>query len=117
MDELKPKRIETLDEYQKETLRTAGSTQADAPGLSMTALGLCGEAGEYADAVKKALFHSHPLDREHLKKELGDCFWYLAVAAHQLGFSLSEIANANAEKLRKRYPNGFSVDKSINRES
>lgn len=97
----------TLDEYQREALRTAGSAKGDAPGLSMTALGLTGEAGEYADLVKKHLFHEHALDVVKAKKELGDVLWYVAVAASQLGLTLDQVAEANVVKLRLRYPRGF----------
>lgn len=103
------------DAYQQEALRTAGATRADERGLSMTALGLTGEAGEYADQIKKHLYHSHDLDREEAKKELSDVLWYVAVAAHQLGFKLSEVMEANVRKLRARYPNGFDPQRSIHR--
>lgn len=105
----------TFDEYQQEALRTAGNTQGDERGLSMTALGLTGEAGEYADLVKKHLYHSHEMDREKAKKELGDIAWYLAVAAYQHGFSLSEVIEGNVKKLRARYPAGFDPERSKNR--
>jgi NTP pyrophosphatase (non-canonical NTP hydrolase) len=81
----------------------------------MTALGLAGESGEYADLIKKHLFHSHALDREKARKELSDVLWYVAVAAHQLGFTLSSVAQANVDKLRARYPDGFDPLRSQNR--
>lgn len=78
-------------------------------------LGLNGEAGEIADHVKKAVFHGHTLDHVALAKELGDILWYVAQAATASGFGLDEIAAMNIEKLRKRYPEGFSSEASINR--
>lgn len=71
------------------------------------ALGLAGEAGEVCDMVKKALYHQVPYNLEDMKKELGDCLWYLTALASDHGFKLSDVAQANVEKLRKRYPNGF----------
>ena len=44
----------TINDYQKEALRTAG--EAD---LVNGVLGLCGESGECADIVKKYLFQGH----------------------------------------------------------
>ena len=54
----------------------------------------------------------HELDREHLKKELGDIAWYLAEAATALDLPLEEILQANLAKLKKRYPQGFETERS-----
>lgn len=109
--------IKTFNEYQCEAMRTAsgGLNIAVNPLLLNGVMGLNGEAGEALDIIKKYMFQGHPLDREHIAKELSDCAWYLAVAAEGCGYTLEEIINMNVEKLRKRYPNGFSVDKSLNR--
>jgi NTP pyrophosphatase (non-canonical NTP hydrolase) len=74
----------------------------------MPALGLAGEAGEYVELIKKWAYHSNPLDPEKAAKELGDVLWYVAVAAHTIGFDLSDIAARNVAKLRERYPEGFT---------
>lgn len=79
------------------------------------ALGLPGEAGEVADHIKKYIFHGHPLDRSELIKELGDVCWYLALIAHAIDVPLDVIMISNIEKLRNRYPEGFSESASINR--
>ena len=79
------------------------------------ALGLTGEAGEVADMIKKHIFHGHDLPPEDLVKELGDVCWYLALICHACGISIEHIMEKNIEKLRKRYPDGFSTEKSINR--
>jgi NTP pyrophosphatase (non-canonical NTP hydrolase) len=104
-----------LDEYQELALRTAGHREDSQKQLTYTALGLTGESGEVAEIVKKAFYHGHPLDKEALHNELGDVLWYLAVMADGLGFSLDEIASANVAKLRARYPDGFSEERSLNR--
>ena len=79
------------------------------------ALGLTGEAGEVADMIKKHIFHGHDLTPEDLVKELGDVCWYLALISHACGISIEHIMEQNIEKLKKRYPDGFSTEKSINR--
>lgn len=104
----------TLDEYQQDALRTAPRKNT-ALSLAVLALGMTGEAGEVADLVKKHLGHGHPLDRDAIKKELGDVLWYLAALAERLNLTLPEIAEANINKLRARYPNGFSKARSRNR--
>lgn len=102
-------------EYQALALRTAGRTDKDALLLNGV-MGLCGEAGECIDLMKKHLFQGHNLDRDKLIGEAGDCLWYLASLAEGLGVGLDEIAEKNIVKLRKRYPDGFETEKSIRRD-
>lgn len=78
--------------------------------LNAAALGLTGEGGEFADQIKKILFHAHPLTRELRDKlvlEVGDVLFYCALAAEALDVDLDTIIQANMEKLNNRYPNGF----------
>jgi NTP pyrophosphatase (non-canonical NTP hydrolase) len=105
-----------MDEYQRLALRTAGHTEDWEKVLTYTALGLTGESGEVAEMIKKAFYHGHALDQDALSKELGDVLWYLAVMASGLGLSLGTIAEANIAKLRQRYPEGFSEERSRSRE-
>jgi NTP pyrophosphatase (non-canonical NTP hydrolase) len=77
--------------------------------------GLAGESGEVADLIKKQIGHGHDLDKDKLTKELGDVLWYLSQVAQQYEISLSTVATANIEKLRKRYPDGFTEAASKNR--
>jgi NTP pyrophosphatase (non-canonical NTP hydrolase) len=100
----------TINEYQKEALRTAGKTD-----IVNGVLGLCGESGECADMIKKHLFQGHGLDTEHLAKELGDVAWYLAVSSHAIGYDLETIMQMNVDKLRNRYPDGFDSNLSQHR--
>lgn len=88
----------------------------DAPDkLAMCALGLAGESGEYADQIKKHLFHSHELDVTAALKELGDILWYVTASAHLLGSNLQEVLDMNRAKLNIRYPDGFTVANSLAR--
>lgn len=107
----------TPNEYQEACLRTE-STDAKISGttrLENGLMGLCGEAGEAMDILKKFLFQGHSLDKKQLAKELGDVAWYLAVSADVLGISLEDIFQMNIDKLKARYPDGFDADRSINR--
>ena len=107
----------TINEYQKLAMTTLNPELSDKDVLINGVMGLCGESGEAIDIVKKWLAQGHELDREKLKKELGDICWYLAETATALGCDLEEIMAANIEKLRKRYPEGFDTERSVNRES
>lgn len=112
--------MQTLADYQNEVLRTLANPEqreiADSIDLSadnvmlltVFALGVTGEAGEVADAVKKVIGHGHPLNRAAIIKELGDVLWYVAAISHVLGSSLDEVAAGNVTKLRARFPEGFS---------
>ena len=104
-----------VNEYQKLAMTTLNKNLSQDEILLNSVMGLCGESGEAIDIVKKHHFHGHELDKEKLVKELGDVAWYLAEAATALDISLEEILSANIEKLKKRYPEGFDKDKSINR--
>jgi NTP pyrophosphatase (non-canonical NTP hydrolase) len=105
----------TLDDYQQLAARTLNPTQTADQRLANAALGLTGEAGEVAEHVKKYLFHATPLDRDAVAKELGDCLWYLAALATSLDISLSDVGATNIAKLQRRYPEGFSAERSRNR--
>ena len=107
----------TINEYQELAMRTVNTELEKNDMLINSVMGLCGESGEAIDIVKKWFAHGHELDREHLKKELGDIAWYLAEAATALDISLDEVLEANIEKLKKRYPEGFATEKSISRDS
>ena len=104
-----------INEYQKLAMVTLNKKLDKKEVLTNSVMGLCGESGEACDLVKKHLFHGHKLDRDALIKELGDVAWYLAEAATALDIELSEVLERNIEKLKKRYPEGFSEERSINR--
>ncbi|MBC8496847.1 MAG: nucleoside triphosphate pyrophosphohydrolase family protein [Anaerolineales bacterium] len=106
----------TLNEYQSLASRTAGAGGDGQRRLIIAALGLAGEAGEFANIVKKLTAHGHDISPDILADELGDVMWYVAEAATAIGIPLGEIAQNNVDKLRKRYPEGFSEERSINRE-
>lgn len=105
----------SLEEYQKYANRTSGAGGDGERRLMVAALGLAGEAGEFANLVKKMTAHGHPLDNDALEDELGDVLWYLAEAATSCGLDLGMIGKNNIQKLQKRYPQGFSSEDSINR--
>jgi len=105
----------TRQEYMEEVLRTYAGTWTQIDKLTLGALGLAGESGEVVDRVKKMLYQGHRLDALGLLEELGDVLWYIALMCNALGWTLDDALDLNVTKLRKRYPNGFESERSINR--
>ena len=92
---------------------SSGTRYAD---LICGALGLTGESGEVADLIKKSIFHGDKLSYStELKEELGDVLWYIALMCNALNISMEEVMELNIEKLKKRYPKGFSEEASRSR--
>lgn len=95
-----------FNEYQ----RAAAETAIYPEGLTYPSLGLCGEAGEVAELVKKMIRDDNstltPERRAKLKKELGDVLWYVSEVARQAGLELNEIALVNIDKLARRAHEG-----------
>jgi NTP pyrophosphatase (non-canonical NTP hydrolase) len=125
-----------LNDYQTAAARTARSFQNETIGQLVSALGLGGESAELAGTVlenlmgavqmvgqagtvteilKKIHGHGHPTDRAKLVKELGDALWYVSDTARRHGIELNEVAAENIRKLTGRYPDGFAVERSVNR--
>jgi NTP pyrophosphatase (non-canonical NTP hydrolase) len=94
-----------ISDYQQRSRATAVYPDAGS-NLTYPALGLCGEAGEAAEKVKKAIRDDGgeltPERRDALAAELGDVLWYVAQLATEAGLDLGEVAEANLDKLRSR---------------
>jgi len=108
----------TFGQYQQGAAVTARGPVALAPHKGRAAIacmGLAGEAGELIDHIKKWVGHGHDLDKDYLSKELGDILWYVAEIATIAELDLDDVAKGNERKLRNRYPEGFSIERSVNR--
>ncbi len=114
-------------EYQTQAMRTNDgkcidrlanamrTRYCDFGGMINASLGLSGEVGELNDMIKKVIFHGHPLKPDHVKKEIGDIMWYIALMCDSFGFDMGEIAQMNIDKLKARYPEGFDTERSLHR--
>ena len=107
----------TGNEYQKLAARTMNPALRGRDVLINGVMGLCGEAGEAIDIVKKHLAQGHELDREGLIKELGDVAWYLRRPPRRWASIWTRVLERNIDKLKKRYPEGFSAEKSQHRQA
>ena len=94
-----------FNEYQKLARSTA--VYPEEHKVVYPALGLCGEAGEVAEKIKKTIRGDTalaPLDKVtgSIADELGDVLWYLAILADDLGVELEDVAKWNVDKLQRR---------------
>lgn len=105
----------SFNDYQRDAKRTARTDLDFQTRLAVAGLGLVGEAGEAADAIKKHLGQGHELDTLRILGELGDVLWYLAELATILDADLSAVASLNQAKLAIRYRDSFTAEESINR--
>lgn len=101
--------------YQKLAQRTSATTTS-IDKIANGLMGMNGESGEALDILKKYWFQGHELDVEKIIEEAGDVLWYIAELCSGLGITVEDLARHNIEKLYNRYPDGFEVDKSVNRE-
>ncbi len=109
--------ILTLPEYAKMCSRTLNDIGTPEANEMHMILGIVTEAGEAADAYKKNFAYGRELDRINVSEELGgDCIWYIQNWFNMTGMSINRSLYANIEKLKARYPDGFSQDKAYSRD-
>ena len=118
-----------FSEYQEEAGKTAqypdmflfnGNLNLDVNvGYLYPVLGLCGEAGEVAEKVKKIIRNKEGFceqkDWDEVKKELGDVLWYVAEICRALGFKMEDVAQMNLDKLKDRQERGVINSEGDNR--
>jgi NTP pyrophosphatase (non-canonical NTP hydrolase) len=102
-------------EYESEAARTINGSLGANERMLDAAAGLAEEAGEVLGIVRKQVNQGRAMDRERLKEELGDALWCIAMVAREAGLGLEEVVEANIEKLRGRYPDGFKSGKDGHR--
>jgi NTP pyrophosphatase (non-canonical NTP hydrolase) len=103
-----------LNEYQKLAARTINTDLTHSECTAHALHGLVGEIGELHSLYQK-VYQGHEFDAEHAKKECSDIFWFLAEYCTANGWTMDEIAQMNIDKLKKRYPTGFSAENSLHR--
>lgn len=104
----------TGNEYQKLASRTINHGLSSIEKEYHALHGMSGEVGEIHSLYQKA-YQGHEISEEHKKKELGDLLWFVAEYCTANGWELDEIMQMNIDKLKARFPEGFSVDKSLHR--
>lgn len=111
----------TPDQYQRQANRTENDHQnvrrvlANAPEgyrLLHCVIGMAGELGELATALEKWLWYGQNFDSVNFHEELGDMSWYMAEGLNATNGSFEAVLHANIEKLRKRFPEKFTVEQA-----
>jgi len=99
-----------LNEYQEFCKRTAKKDfKTPEEEIMCWGLGICGEAGDVASCIKKTFAHKNN-QQEGVKENLGDALWYSAMICNFLGWNMEDILKQNIEKLKKRFPEGFTYE-------
>lgn len=104
-----------FDEYQTQARRTQNKALSLFDTRQHALFGLASEVGEIHGLFQKQK-QGHVLDETALRLEIGDVLWFLSELCDVYGWYLEDIAIANIQKLRNRYPKEFSPEQSINRD-
>lgn len=103
-----------FNEYQKLAARTINNDLTYSDMEDHALHGMVSEVGELHGIYQK-MYQGHDIDREHVKKELGDLLWFIAEYCTVYGWRMEDVAKMNIDKLKARYPDGFSAENSLNR--
>ena len=103
-----------LTEYQRLAARTINPDLTLDETINHALFGLAAEVGEVTGLFQKEM-QGHPLLNDSLRKEIGDVLWMLGELCTAFDFDMEDIARENIEKLKRRYPAGFSTERSLHR--
>ncbi len=101
--------------YDYEQSKSLGYEDPSLMRILHGAIGISGEAGELMDSLKKVLMYGKPLDKSHLKEECGDLLWYMSILLDEIDSNFEEVMQMNINKLKKRYPEGFTEKDAVER--
>lgn len=104
---MQEEKIKNLKDYQELCKITAQKFEIPEKEILTWGLGISGEAGDVASCIKKTFAHNND-QKAGIKENLGDAMWYTAMICNFFGWDMEEVLNENIDKLRKRYPNGFT---------
>ncbi len=98
----------SLKEYQLLCRATAKKFEDSEKEILTWGLGIAGEAGDVASCIKKTFAHDND-QRAGIRENIGDTLWYTAMICNFFDWDMQEILEENIEKLKKRFPNGFTT--------
>lgn len=103
-----------INEYQTLAARTINKNLTDVEMILHALHGLSAEVGELHGIYQKS-YQGHEVNPDDVKKEVGDIMWMVAEFCTAKGWELEDICQMNIDKLRRRYPQGFSEERSVHR--
>ena len=95
--------------FQREARRSLRDDLPYEATCSNMCMGLAGEIGEVIDIIKKHIYQGKELDITDVIEEVGDVLWYIANFCNVNNITMDECMESNIKKLRKRFPNGFTI--------
>lgn len=98
----------SLKEFQELCKSTAKKFDSPEKEILTWGLGIAGEAGDVASCIKKTFAHDND-QRLGIRENIGDSLWYAAMICNFFEWDMQEILEENIEKLKKRYPAGFTI--------
>jgi len=98
-----------LKEYQELCKKTAKKFETNEKEILTWGLGIVGEAGDIAGCIKKTFAHDND-QRTGIRENIGDALWYAAMICNFFNWNFEEVLNENIEKLKKRFPDGFTTN-------
>lgn len=105
----------TFDQYQVAARRTQNPALTYEEKRNHALFGMCSEVGEL-HALYQKRYQGHEIDKEKVKDEVFDVMWFVSEFCDSEGLTMEEVAQHGDRKLKKRYPDGFSEERSVNRE-
>jgi len=102
-------KIWSLKDYQELCKATAKKFDTPEKEIFTWGLGIAGEAGDVASCIKKTFAHNND-QRAGIRENIGDTLWYAAMICNFFAWDMQEILNDNINKLKERYPRGFTLE-------
>ena len=100
--------VDNLKEYQDFCKATAKKFDSSDKEILTWGLGIAGEAGDVASCIKKTVSHDND-QKNGIRENLGDTLWYVAMICNFYGWDLQEVLQENLDKLKKRFPQGWTT--------
>lgn len=113
--------LESLNEIEFESGELVEKTKERLQSKQMVDLvhgivGIITESGELLENLITSIKENKEIDNVNLIEEMGDIFWYMALMANSINTNFEKIQLTNINKLKKRYPYGFTDYDALNRD-
>lgn len=103
-----------MNEYQALASRTMRNDKSKKETVLHALHGMASEVGE-VHALYQKVYQGHKLHLDRIVSELGDLLWFIAEWCTANEIDMNDVMAANIEKLKARYPDGFSEERSLHR--